>query len=32
MSGPFVEPDTEIEPKEPELVHDTEGKGEEANV
>jgi large subunit ribosomal protein L25 len=26
------EPETEIEPKEPELVHDTEGKGEEANV
>lgn len=24
-------PETEIEPKEPELVHDTEGKGEEAN-
>lgn len=26
------EPETEVEPKEPELVHDTEGKGEEANV
>jgi large subunit ribosomal protein L25 len=25
-------PDTEIEPKEPELLHDTEGKGEKANV
>jgi large subunit ribosomal protein L25 len=25
-------PETEIEPKEPELVHDTEGKGEEAVV
>ncbi|PWK07901.1 50S ribosomal protein L25 [Tumebacillus permanentifrigoris] len=26
------EPETEIEPKEPELVHDTEGKGKETKV
>jgi large subunit ribosomal protein L25 len=32
MEAKFAPPDTEIEPKEPELVHDTEGKGEEANV
>ncbi|KEO83124.1 50S ribosomal protein L25 [Tumebacillus flagellatus] len=32
MEARNPEPETEIEPKEPELVHDTEGKGEEANV
>ena len=30
MEARFAEPETEIEPKEPELVHDTEGKGKDA--
>ncbi|MBL0389098.1 50S ribosomal protein L25 [Tumebacillus sp. ITR2] len=32
MEAKNPEPETEIEPKEPELVHDTEGKGKEAKV